>query len=130
MHASRIFRATAPLIVLCMERMDHDFVLTENARPGVWEVCTWSGATYQIRIDPDRALEVTRVPENGNLQHDGEPLPGVTSVAFEVGHSGVVQWWREPLERDNPGADGAYVSTFRKTSVVTSITYVNGGNEK
>ena len=109
-----------------MEHMTPDFVLTENATPGIWEVRTWSGSTYRIRIDPDRALEVTRLPENSALQHDGEPMPGVGSFAFEIGRGGTIQWWREPHERDNPDTDATYISTFRNTSEVTAITYIEG----
>ena len=113
-----------------MKHMTRDFVLTENASPGVWEVRTWSGSTYRIRIDPDRALEVTRFAESSSLQHDGELMPGVGSFTFENGRGGTIQWWRDPHERDEPTLDAAYIATFRNTSEVTAITYLEGLSEQ
>ena len=103
---------------------DPSFVspLTEQSDPGVYVVVTASRSLYLVDIvSPDCPPQVTRYPAQGALLADGEPLPGVDTVYFDV-HTGVgkISWWKEhPGDYDRPGEP--YVGTIRTTNTVAFV---------
>jgi hypothetical protein len=89
-----------------------------TSTPGLYFALTRSRAVYVIDLsDPDATPAVTRFGSTRKLLFDGELLPGVMDLHFDV-HLGTgrLMWWKaDPATRRISPGD-VYVCTVRRTS--------------
>lgn len=95
---------------------------------GTYIVLTRSGAAYLVDLhDPDAAPLVTRFGIDHELPFDGQPLPGVMDLHFDITLGvGVLCWWKtDPATRRITPGD-IYVGTIRRTSAPVWIGRILG----
>lgn len=92
--------------------------LSEFSAPGVYEMKTRTGSTYEIVINPDGSSTSKRLPAEGeyhSLRRDNDALKLKGRMIVNVGYPAIFEL--EPL--------GAGPYTERTTSIVTALTKIS-----